>query len=758
MKRIIAIGIIIFFHSLISEARHIVGGDVEYRCLSVNTANNTVEFRVRFTLYRDSQSGGAPFDGDPFNNTPASRFGIYSGSGQNWNFVRLIQNVPATGISEVGFDTSNPCVEIPSGVGVERGIYEFTITLPIINQNYMITYQRCCRNETITNLLNPGDNGAAFSVEITPEAQIQCNNSPSFNNFPPIFICADQDINFDHSATDSEGDELIYSFCAPKTAGGQEGVGGVGDAESCNGVRPNPENCRPPFDNVTFSGPYTPTAPMAGNPLITINPQTGLISGSPTMQGQFVVGVCVQEFRNGILLGETRRDFQFNVVLCTPLVFADIESESNIDFVDFFVKSCGANIVTFNNLSTNIDNIVSYEWAFDIGGDTTFIDTRDATVAFPGLGTYYGHMILNKGTSCADTANIAVDVFPAIDADFSFTYDTCVAGPVSFIDESVTGAAGGITDWSWRDESEIFSIDTDVNHLFSDPGNIPVTLTVTDVNECKDSIEQIINWYPVPPLIVTEPTRFISCEGGEVFFNNLSSPINEEYLITWDFGDGNFSNDISPTHVYEEIGNYTVSVSIVSPNSCEVDRTFIDWITVLEKPLADFTYNPEDPDIFNNEVSFSNLSELAIGYQWNFNDEFISLQENPVYTFVDTGFQDVTLVAFHESGCTDTLTQQIDVKPLVDYFMPNAFSPNGDGENDTFIGRGFVSGVQEFSMRIWNRWGEMVYETNDPLIGWNGTKQNTGIQSPKGVYVYQLSYVSPRGKSINQNGHLTLIR
>jgi gliding motility-associated-like protein len=176
------------------------------------------------------------------------------------------------------------------------------------------------------------------------------------------------------------------------------------------------------------------------------------------------------------------------------------------------------------------------------------------------------------------------------------------------------------------------------------------------------------------------------------------------------------------------------------------------------KPEANFDFNPEQPNSLNRTVQFSDLSTNAVKWQWEFGDQGASFERNPNFTFRDTGLQKIQLVAFHPSGCPDTSIQYIDIIPFVSYHMPNAFTPNGDGTNDLFIGKGYISGMSDFELTIFNRWGELVFETNDPLEGWNGQKFNNGGQSQAGVYVYQISYKNARDELIEDKGFATLIR
>lgn len=738
-------------------AAHIVGGDVYYTCLGQNAAGTENTFRFEVTLYRDSECiNCAGFDND-------AEMGIFrfSTTQNRWLLFRPVTIPTFQDREQIDLNDSNPCIIFPPNVGVEKASYVFSENLPVSDEVYMIAYQRCCRNGSISNIIDPGSTGAVFSVEITPEAQLICNNSPRFNEFPPVVICNGFDVDFDHSASDVEGHTITYEFCTPQASGGTDGSGGNGGSQlSCTGVRPSPEVCMPPFGQVFFQQPtFSSTAPLGGNPVVTINPTTGLISGIPRINGQYVVGVCAKEFdANGVFIGEIRRDFQFNVTNCEPTVFAAIASDATVGEKDFVVNSCGNDIISFENESTLEQFIQRTVWNFDFGFTVEHPDTRDIEVQFPGVGEYQGTMIVNPGLECGDTANIFVNVFPEVTANFSSVYDTCVAGPVDFTDMSFTGA-DNLTNWEWRFADGNGSGTMDPEHQYNAPGTYDVSLVVTDNNECTDESIQTIDWFPIPPLIIINPSKFVGCSPAEIFFDNLSEPINEDYILEWEFGDGETSDEISPTHTYTETGVYSVYLKITSPLGCEIDRNFANLIRVEPSPLADFTFSPQQPTGFDPTVSFFDNSIDANSWQWNFGGEGTSFDINPTYTFKDTGVYNVDLVVVHPSGCPDTASAVIDVVPLVTYFLPNAFSPNNDAKNDQFIGKGtLLNDIGNFSMRIWNRWGEQVFETEDPFQGWNGTKNNTGQLSPQGVYAYRVMYTAPRGREKELSGHVTLVR
>jgi gliding motility-associated-like protein len=735
------------------KALHIIGGEVVYKCLNLDTVRREVRYQIIFTMYRDSKSGGADFDRN-------ASFGIYRGSGVNWTFVQRVNNINPQNIREIDIANNNPCILVPVNVGVQSGVYIFEVTLPIINQNYLISFQRCCRNNTILNLVNPGDTGAAFTTEITPRAQLLCNNSPTFTSFPPVVICVNRPINFDHSAMDIDGDSLVYEFCNPLTAGGTDGATTPGSATSCTGVTPNPNNCPPPYEFIIFRAPnFTFDRPMGGNPIVNIDPMTGLIGGSPNLLGQYVVGVCVKEYRNGELIGTLRRDFQFNVTTCEIAVLADLAASAKSE-TDFTINSCGETTIDFINLSTDVRYIQNYYWEFDIRGTKTVYNTRNVSIAFPGLGSYTGTMILNKDlpglAECSDTASITVNLYPSIDADFTFVYDTCVSGPVVFTDMSNSGA-GPIQGWDWN---FIEGRSTSMNPVFEyeTPGLKTARLIVEDINQCRDTLIKPINYFPVPSLIVIEPNTFTGCQPANIFFDNLSTPIDDTYMFEWDFGDGKKSDELSPTNLFEDVGTYTVMLKLISPIGCETTKTWPNLIKVVQSPTAGFSFSPEVPDLYNNTVQFTDTSKDAVAYLWNFDSLGISLIQNPTFTFKDTGVYTIQQVVLHPSGCTDTAYATIPIYPIVNFFMPNAFTPNNDGLNDDFIPVGYFEGIRNYNFTIWNRWGDRIFETTEYTKGWNGQRNNTGEISPPGVYAYIIEYIDALGAQKTLKGHCTLIR
>ncbi len=733
----------------VGKAAHIVGGELTYECLGNNL------YRFTLQVYRDCASGGAQFDSFG-NNALTGSVSIFDGTS-------LLRNVDlgTPNVRDIPPTLENPCLEIPDNVCVQQGTYVFTETLPASPSSYTVTYSRCCRNGSINNIFDPGDTGATYSIEITPFAHSTCNNSPVYDAFPEIIICNNEPLIFDHGATDAEGDLLVYSFCSPFTGGGLAGSGNNGGSPfALNGVAPNPD-AAPPYMDVNFKAPeFTSQFPLGGEPRVTIDPITGLITGTPLIKGQFVVGVCVEEYRNGVLLSTVRRDFQFNVEDCDPLVRADIVEDVFLGEQSFLLNVCGQLEFEFGNQSVDRNNIDEFFWEFDFGGEGIEVyEEWEPTVMFPDTGQYMGVLVLNPGQPCGDTANIFVNVFPEIISGFQVDYDTCIFGPVTFTDLSFTGA-DSIVQWNWDFGDGQTSSEQSPSYQFESPGEQFVTLTVVDNNDCQDEFLFEFNWSPAPAQVIVQPSSFIACTpGGTVFFNNLTFPIDTNYTILWDFGEGNTSDEISPTHEYTDVGTFTVSVTITSPFDCTISKTFNNWITINQGPEADFTFSPTTVTNYNPLVFFTDQSSMDVdNWQWDFANQGASRDQNPSFTFRDTGLQEIVLLVTAENGCVDTAYAVLDIVPVNSYFLPNAFTPNNDDRNDTYLGVGTLENISDFNMKIWDRWGELVYETESQYDGWNGQKFNSGPTLPSGVYVVLVSYDSPREGTIQLKAYATLIR
>ncbi len=734
------------------SAKHIVGGEATYKLVSTDGyLGGKAIFDFKFTIYRDAKSGGADFDNPGY-------FGIFKKGLYGWEFQKRVDKYVKN--RKYIKNVHDPCIVSPPNIQYEKGEYLFRLELPIIDSAYQITYQRCCRTNFIINIISPEATGATYFVEISPRAQLEGNNSPLFKEFPPSVLCANSYFEFDHSATDEDGDSLVYEYFNPYHGGGLRGSepGGGGSASDCDGVKPLPDNCPPPFPLVNYKSPLSFFNPIGGSPKVEINRFSGLIGGTPTKLGQFVVGVRVLEYRNGQLIGIVMRDFQFNVTSCSPAVQAVIANGEQTDISKFEILACGIDTVTFINQSFDRDKIFDVFWTFDLNGTTYTTTDWDATVPFPGTGIYTGQLILNRNTICNDSTDLIVKVFPGVHAKYDITQDSCADIPVLFNNESFS-EGGPLKKYIWDFGDGGNSEDKNPEYLFNSPGNYITSLIVEDLNECRDTFSLPVDFYPVPDKIDFKPSHYLGCSPVSVLFNNFTSPFSQDYKIEWDFGDGSIDTAFNPVHLYENEGFYTIKVKVISPNGCEMENQFANLLEIRKGPFADFDFSPQNPNILNPNISFVNKSEGADYYFWNFGTGEHSFDFEPQYTYPDTGWYNIELIATAENHCNDSIVKRIYISPELTLFFPNAFTPNGDGINDDFFPKGINQQyILDYNLTIWNRWGGLVFETKELGQRWRGSKNNSGSILPQGVYVYKYYFKNTRGKIVKGNGFVTLIK
>jgi len=727
-------------------ANHIIGGQITYQCLGFvknDPTTNARTYRITLKVYRDCAINNPGFDSQPgFVDATVTIHG--GGSSQSFTLAK-----PDTvGVKPV----SGSCLLAPPSICVQEATYTFDVNLDIIAQSYFVTYQRCCRNLTITNIDDPSNVGATFTVEITPDAQNSCNKSPQFKNFPPTILCAGTKFSLDQAGTDADGDSLAYAFCTPFTGGGRM------DGPCPNCATPDPD-LPPPYFPVPFKNTFSLDFPLGKTATFNIDAKTGLLTGIPLLQGQYAVGFCISEYRKGKLLSVVRRDFQLNVATCQKILDAKIKSDSIAPNGDFFVRSCTSTLLDLVNASLGNDQIKSYKWEFNINGAVRTFNTKDVKVDFAQPGSYTGNLILNPGTVCTDTASIAVRISPTLDARFAAVYDSCATGAVQFKDQS-SSQGGTITRWNWNFGDAATSVQTSPSHQFTLAGNYKTKLQVFDALGCTDTFTRQINYFPIPPLVDVRPSLLQGCTPLAV---NFAAPFaanfgNAPYKLTWDFGDGSSANILTPSHTYAKAGSFTPSISLLAPNGCNRASIAGTPIVVTNSPQAKFIFAPEKINSQKPDVTFTDQSIDAVKWSWNFGGAGVSSEQNPMFNFPQVGKVRVKLQVANNAGCIDTTTQELNIESIIAFYVPNVFSPNGDNINDEFRGLGNILGVSNFRMAIYDRWGSLIYLTENPTAAWNGKLGNAGSDANEGVYLYKVSFKKLDGQLELLQGTVTLVR
>jgi len=251
------------------------------------------------------------------------------------------------------------------------------------------------------------------------------------------------------------------------------------------------------------------------------------------------------------------------------------------------------------------------------------------------------------------------------------------------------------------------------------------------------------------------------CEGEQTVFSSLGSTVSAPDAIaqwSWDFGDGGTSTDQNPTYEYNNSGSFIATLTLTTNNGCSASLQ--QDVFVAPTPVANFQYSPLEILISNPSVDFTNLSSDGTNYLWNFGIEGeTSTEFSPSYMYpaAPNGYE-VELFVSNAFGCLDSITRIINIGSGITYYVPNSFTPNGDGINSVFIPV-ITEGLDlnEYELIIYNRWGEKVFETNEVTTGWDGTFN--GKQVPTGTYVWDMRIKHLYGPDLEKvQGHVTLIR
>ncbi len=371
--RIILVFIFSIFFSSSTNATHVVGGGITY------TQMEGFNYLLTVRLYRDCSPGTYQM---PNSVDLQCRRGDGTMPGTSvYNLPRIASDTISPGIPACTFDP---------GICVEEGIFQAIVSLPPGVGGYHLYYTICCRNGTVLNIQNPLGARETFYAYV-PDVNIYLNNSsPFFNTMPPVYVCAGEDLNLNFSATDFDGDSLVYSFYTP-----YDGNAGTGITYP-PGTPPNNINISP----VTWQAGFGANDPLDGAPGLTPGltiDNTGQINGIPTVPGQYVVGVMVDEYRDGVLIGRITRDFQFNVLNCPPI------PQAGIDVADY----CNGLNIDFVNTSVAA---TTFWWDFGTGNPADTSVTFQPSFAYTNGGNYSVTLITQKGTECADTAVFNMDI------------------------------------------------------------------------------------------------------------------------------------------------------------------------------------------------------------------------------------------------------------------------------------------------------------------------------------------------------------
>jgi len=550
------------------------------------------------------------------------------------------------------FYDNDPCIITGNAPCFQERTYHADIAQRTFPGFFQVSTWMCCQVDS--NLFyNPYPtqiNGIVYQTMIPGD---QTDNSPVFNHDSLFDVHKGQSFRIGYGATDADGDSLSYGFCAPDNyTVFILGIPGGADTILADTAFPYPP--------VRFASPYSASQPLG--PLVSIDPGTGLISGSVNKAGSYLVTVCATEYRNGLPLALHSKEFEVDVYDSAQLVpvRASIPPYNQCD--SFRVRFTDSSSVK-----------LSYAWNL---GDGTMSSQYAPTHTYADTGVYPIRLIVNPGLYCADTAYSTALIYPGLTTRFTST-DTCINQQVQF-----TGTA--------------------------------------------------------------------------------SSPYGILDYYHWNFGDNHNPADTMNTAraAYRyTIGDtaYLVSFTAGTDRGCRSTRS--REITVYNNPLIDLVKDtvitlgqPFKPDPLAYSTFLSPVSGYS--YQWF---PAGGLDNPLIRDPVISGNLDNTyyLATQNEHGCLTMDTLRIKYVRGPEIYVPNAFTPNGDGRNDIFrpIPVGIITLI---FFRVFDRWGNQVYQTREYMQGWDGTIN--GSPAPVGSYVWEVQGKDENGRIFFKSGTVILIR
>ena len=297
-----------------------------------------------------------------------------------------------------------------------------------------------------------------------------------------------------------------------------------------------------------------------------------------------------------------------------------------------------------------------------------------------------------------------------------------------------------------------------------DAGNtVVLTMTVTSsyTPACTPPAIATYNVIVIPiPNAQFSYSDSLGCDILDVTYTADTSNLTWVYL--WDFGNGETIQQASSVGYQFDIeGCYDVSLTVTNNQGCTSTNTLVDIACVYDSPIASFSSDQYTLSEIDPVVNFYNNSINSNSYEWDFGDGTNGFAVSPTHTYPeDAALYLVSLTAFNEIGCTDTATMTIVILKDVGVYVPNSFTPDGDEYNHTFypvLTEGFKK--SSYHMSIYNRWGELVFETYDLSFGWNGTFSKNGNQCQTGVYTWVIDVTELKSAENRKfTGHLNLIR
>jgi len=396
------------------------------------------------------------------------------------------------------------------------------------------------------------------------------------------------------------------------------------------------------------------------------------------------------------------------------------------------------------------------------GSFDPFTNVLDATYIFGATDIIVGsaQIVLtstNNGPcpAVSDAVVFTINPVPVVNAGA----DQFVCASAGTVDLAGTATNAESTVWSSSGDGVFLSGSGDlitsyiVGNLDVSNGAVTLVLTANGLAGCASASDTMTVDLSNP--LTAGFSVSPACEGSITQFTDQTEVLAGTIVSwTWDFGNGNISNQQNSEVIFNATGSF--NVSLVARSSLGCNDTLTQIVNVAASPDANFLIS-DNPAPIDFDISFEDTSDGAVSWQWYFGDGFgESVLQNPSYAYPEEGNYLVSLVVIGEGGCQDSTSRPVNIDGflVLPPRLPNTFSPNDDGMNDIYFVRG--GPFLEMDFRVYDGWGSEIFQTISQDIGWDGTEG--GKQSPTGVYVYTIKATNLSGQSYDYSGRITLLR
>lgn len=411
----------------------------------------------------------------------------------------------------------------------------------------------------------------------------------------------------------------------------------------------------------------------------------------------------------------------------------------------------GVSTISFNGTA---GPDATFAWNFGNGQIQSGSGAGPYQVVFQNAGQQQISLIVTENGCSSAPYQQTITVYPTPSVSIIPPQPQCVgSNNFSFTAQGNYGPSATYQ-WSFTGGNPASSAQAQPQNIsWNAPGSYAVQVVVTE-NGCSGSATEFVVVYPNPvPSFTASPLS--GCVPLEVQFTNTTQA-QGPVQVTWNFGNGQNGSGSAVSTVYATPGLYTVSMQVTDAYGCTVNTSMPGLIQAHAVPVAGFSASPLIMTVDEPFLVVTDNSQLATQWYYTFGDGGYSFLKNPSHTYQEVGMFTITQIVSNGFGCSDTATLDVIVNPVSEVFVPNSFTPNGDGVNDVWLP--VMSYIRQADIWVFDRWGQVVFYSDDVYTGWNGNYKNTGNPMKQDTYVYLIEYKNYAGKTQTLRGSVTLVR